>query len=124
MSTHFFSTSAGFWEKVAIIVLSSWTLCPKAGRAFLVAWIGGRRRAKKKAARERLRSGAAYKGNAVRGQYPPSKWSEKLSIKIMYLRIWYHDTPIFREGSGEVSAECAANCPRRPGKSTAQDDLP
>jgi hypothetical protein len=37
MITHFFSTSAGFWEKVAIVVTLFWIPWPEGERAFLVA---------------------------------------------------------------------------------------
>jgi hypothetical protein len=42
MRTHFFSTSAGFWEKVAMLNTLFWDPGPGGVRAFLVAWFGER----------------------------------------------------------------------------------
>jgi hypothetical protein len=41
MRTQFFSTSAGFWEKVAITVTLVWDPWPEGAGAFFVAWFGG-----------------------------------------------------------------------------------
>jgi hypothetical protein len=40
MRTHFFSTSAGFWEKVAMLHTLFWDPWPEGLWAFLVAWFG------------------------------------------------------------------------------------
>jgi hypothetical protein len=48
MMTHFFSTSAGFWEKVAIVVTLFWIPHARRRRAFLVAWFGVWRQPKRK----------------------------------------------------------------------------
>jgi hypothetical protein len=78
MTTHFFSTSAGFWEKVAIVVTLSWIPVPEGDGAFLVAWLGcSKDRPKKKTAPKGCISGAAYSGNRLAGQYEPFWRPEK-----------------------------------------------
>ncbi|MDL2400901.1 hypothetical protein [Rhizobium mayense] len=45
-----------------------WDPGPEGIRAFLVAWFGERKVRQKESSPERLRSGAAYKGNEQEGQ--------------------------------------------------------
>jgi hypothetical protein len=80
MMIHFFSTSAGFWEKVTMMCTLFWDPNPKVGR-FLLLELAGRSRPKRKQP-----GGAAFLLRLVGESVSRVKIGEFQRLKNLYLK--------------------------------------